>query len=51
MSFSEDIKKPFNIITLTIAIISIGLTIYFYVEGIKEKSICYKIDLNSATLL
>lgn len=50
MSFSEDIKKPFNIITLTIAIISIGLTIYFYVEGIKEKSICYKIEHNPSLI-
>ena len=50
MSFSEDIKKPFNIITLTIAIISIGLTIYFYVEGIKKKSICYKIEHNPSLI-
>lgn len=44
MTLSEDLKKPFNKITLALAIISIGLSIILYDFSTKEKEISFQIN-------
>lgn len=44
MSFLNDVKKPFNLVTFSITIISIGLSIFFYLDGKKEKEISYYVN-------
>lgn len=43
MTFLEEIKKPFNIITLTLAIVSIALSVVFYCNGKKEKNLSFQL--------
>lgn len=44
MSLIEDIKKPFNIIMLAVAIVAIVLSIFFYSSSIKKKEPVYSIS-------
>jgi hypothetical protein len=44
MSFLEEIKRPFNLFTLLLAIIGIILSIFFYYKSEKVKGISYIID-------
>jgi hypothetical protein len=44
MTISEDFKKPVNVIFLLLAITGIGLSIFFYFNGRKTKSISYQIN-------
>lgn len=41
MTFVEDIKKPFNIVVLVIAIVSIVVAILFYKMSQKERKLAY----------
>ena len=43
MSLIEEIKKPFNLVTLILTISSIIMSIYFYYDSIKVKKILYEI--------
>lgn len=44
MTLKEEIKKPFNIITLLIAIVGIGLSVFFYYDGKQIRDISYQIN-------
>lgn len=44
MNFFSELKKPFNIITLFLAIIGIILSIIFYYNGKKKKEISYLLN-------
>lgn len=41
MTFFEEIKKPFNLVNLTLTIVSLGLSIVFYYNGKKEKNLSF----------
>lgn len=43
MTLIEEIKKPFNIITLTLTVVSLILSVFFYFDGKKEKNISYQL--------
>ena len=44
MKFIEEIKRPFNIVTLSLAIASIVLSIFLFFKSQKTKSLSYHID-------
>jgi hypothetical protein len=44
MTFKEEIKKPFNMVTLSLTVISISLTVLFYFNGRRVREICYQIN-------
>jgi hypothetical protein len=44
MTFKEDISKPFNYISLSLAIIGIAFGVYSYLESKRTRSISYHID-------
>jgi hypothetical protein len=44
MTFISELKKPFNTITLLLAVLGIGLSIIFYLNGKKEKKISYLLN-------
>lgn len=44
MTFKEDILRPFNYISLSLAIVGIVLAVFFYLDGKRTKSISYHID-------
>jgi hypothetical protein len=50
MSLSEDIKKPLNIVFLLLAIAGIVLSVFFYYNGRKTKSIAYYINEPSSLI-
>lgn len=43
MTLIEEIKKPFNIITLSLTVVSLLLSVFFYFDGKKEKNISYQL--------
>lgn len=43
MTLTEEFKKPFNLVTLMLTIISLVLTLMFYYNGKKEKKISYQL--------
>ncbi len=50
MNFIEEIKKPFNFISLTIGIIGIFLSIFFFLKSQKSKEISYQFEDTSSLL-
>lgn len=44
MTFLEEIKKPFNLVTLILTIVSLGLSVVFYYNGKKEKNLSYQLN-------
>ncbi|AEE18084.1 hypothetical protein [Dokdonia sp. 4H-3-7-5] len=44
MKIFEELKKPHNLITLALTILSISLSIYFYVNSLKVKDISYVLN-------
>lgn len=44
MTFLEDAKKPYNLVMALLTVFAIALSVYFYLDGKKEKSICYAIE-------
>lgn len=50
MTLLEEIKRPFNLITLTMALISIMLSIIFYYNGKNIKEISYSINNESSLI-
>lgn len=50
MAFTEEIKKPFNIVTLILTILSISLSVIFYYKSVKEKSLSYQLNEPSSLI-
>lgn len=43
MTLIEEIKKPFNIITLFLTVVSLILSVFFYLDSKREKNISYQL--------
>jgi len=50
MTIIDEIKKPFNVITLTLTIFSIALSVVFYFKSVKEKSLSFQLNQPSALI-
>jgi len=50
MTFREEIKRPYNVITLILTILSISLSIIFYFKSTKEKSLSYQLNQPSSLI-
>ena len=44
MTFLDDAKRPYNLVMALLTVFAIALSVYFYIDGKKEKSICYAIE-------
>ena len=50
MTFFEEVKRPFNLFTLFLTIVSLILSVVFYYNGIRDKGISYSINEPSALI-
>ncbi|WP_264536710.1 hypothetical protein [Flavobacterium sp. N1736] len=50
MTFFEEVKRPFNLVTMFFTIVSLILSIIFYYNGIRDKEISYSISEPTALI-
>src|SRR5438105_1564863 len=46
----KEFKRPFNIITIVLALIGIGIGVYFYYLSKQFKEISYQVDHNASVI-
>ncbi|WP_430411557.1 hypothetical protein [Kordia sp.] len=50
MKFTEEIRRPFNILTLTLTVASLILSVFLFFKSQKIKSLSYQIDQTSSII-